>query len=454
MITAREMATALRPSLVRAPSVGPLTFRRPVVDSRKAGRGDLFFALPGEHVDGHDYVADAAGRGATGAVVARPVDATNIAQYVVLDPLVALQDLARQRRAARRNVRVIGVTGSVGKTTTKEIIAAVLATRYPLLKNEGNLNSEIGLPMVLLSLAQRHRRAVLEMGMWAPGEIALLCDIARPDIGVVTMVGPVHLERMKTMEAIEDEKGALPAALPPDGVAVLNADDERVARMASRTRAHVITYGLSESADVRAEEIESHGLAGVRFTLVHGDEREPVYTRLPGRALVSNALAAAAVALVDGLTIADVASALSTTQPPARFTIHHGREGTTIIDDTYNASPSSMYAALELLAETSGRRVAVLGDMLELGDASHDGHANVGRFAAGAADVIVAVGELGREIGEAAQAGGHAAVHLAPTRDDAIEITSRLLRAGDVVLVKGSRGLALEALVQALMEGE
>jgi UDP-N-acetylmuramoyl-tripeptide--D-alanyl-D-alanine ligase len=451
MMTAKELATALRPSLVRAPAVGPLTFRRPVVDSRKAGRGDLFFALRGERVDGHDFVADAAERGATGAVLARPVEA-DIAQYVVADPLTALQDLARQRRQARRNVRVIGVTGSVGKTTTKEIIAAVLATRYPLLKSEGNLNSEIGLPMVLLSLTQRHRRAVLEMGMWAPGEIGLLCDIARPDIGVVTMVGPVHLERMHSMQAIEDEKAALPAALPADGVAVLNADDQRVARMAERTRAHVITYGFAATADVRAEDIESHGLAGVRFTLVHGNEREPVYTRLPGRALVSNALAAAAAALVDGLTIADVASALSTTQPPARFAVHSGRGGTTIIDDSYNASPSSMLAALELLREASGRRVAVLGDMLELGDASHDGHADVGRFAAAAADVIVAVGALGGEIGEAARAAGHRDVHLAPTRDDAIELTSALLRPGDSVLIKGSRGLALEELARALRE--
>jgi len=451
MITAKELATALRPALIRAPSVGPMRFHRAVVDSRKAGRGDLFVALKGERVDGHDYVAQAAQRGASGAIVERAVEA-EIAQYVVPDALAALQRLARNRRAARPKLKVIAITGSVGKTTTKELTAAVLATRYPLLRNEGNLNSEIGLPLVLLELTQNHRRAVLEMGMWAPGEIALLCDIAKPDAGIITNVGPSHMERLGTIEAIADAKAELVEALPEDGVAVLNADDERVAAMAKRTNANVITYGLAPGADVRAEEIESRGLAGVRFTLVHGSERAPVYSRLPGRAMVHNALAAAAAAITDGLEMNDIAAALSAAQIPARLVAHKGRCGSLIIDDTYNASPASMRAALDLLGEVPGRKYAVLGDMRELGAAEMEGHRDVGRYAAGIADVIYAVGGLGRWIGDAAIAAGHGNVHIVADKAEIAPAILPQLAAGDVVLLKASRALALETVLDELRE--
>ena len=450
MITAKELATALRPALIRAPAVGPLKFRRAVVDSRKAGRGDIFFALKGERVDGHEFIAAAAARGAAGAVVMREVEA-DIAQYVVPDPLRALQDLAYQRRNDRPRVKVVGVTGSVGKTTTKELTAAVLATRYSTLKSAGNLNSEIGMPLMLLELTQRHRRAVLEMGMWAPGEIAFLCELAQPEIGIVTNVGPSHLERMGTMEAIEKEKGDLPAALPEDGVAVLNADDERVAAMAERTNANVITYGLGDDADVRAEDIESQGLSGVRFTLVHGDERQPVYSRLPGRAMVHNALAAAAAGLVDGLELDEIATALSEAQIEVRLKPHRGPNGSLIIDDTYNASPASMRAALDLLGEVQGRKIAVLGDMRELGAEELEGHSEVGRYAAGIADVIFAIGSLGRWIGDAAIHAGHPNTHIAAGKDGIAKAIGPL-EPGDVVLVKASRSLELETLVAELAE--
>jgi UDP-N-acetylmuramoyl-tripeptide--D-alanyl-D-alanine ligase len=452
MITAKELATALKPSLIQAPSVGPLKFRRAVVDSRKAGKNDIFVALPGENVDGHDFVVHAAERGAAAAIVARPVDA-DIAQYVVHDPLKALQALAWVRRQARSNVKVIGITGSVGKTTTKELTAAVLATRYPLLKNEGNLNSEIGLPMVLLELTRRHRRAVLEMGMWAKGEIALLCDIAMPDVGIVTNVGPSHMERLGSIDAITDAKAELVESLDEDGTAILNIDDPRVASMAERTTAHVVTYGLSPEADVRAEEIESHGLAGVQFTLVHGDERAHVYSRLPGVALVPNALAAAAAGIIDGIDVADVARALSEAQIPTRLSQHRGPNGSTIIDDTYNASPASMRAALDLLGEVPGRKFAVLGDMRELGDAALEGHREVGRRAAEIADVIFAIGDLGRWIGDAAIEAGHDDVHISMDKEGVATALRPQLGAGDVVLLKGSRALALETLVDELTEG-
>ncbi len=453
MITAKEIATALRPALIRAPSVGPMRFRHAVVDSRRAGRGDLFVALRGDNVDGHDYVAHAAERGATGAIVERPV-AADIAQYVVPNALAALQDLARLRRATRTKLRVIAITGSVGKTTTKELTAAVLDVSYHVLKNEGNLNSEIGLPLVLLEATARHRRAVLEMGMWARGEIALLCDIAQPEVGIVTNIGPSHMERLGSIDAIVDAKAELLEALPADGDAILNIDDPRVAAMAERTNANVITYGLSARADVRAEEIDSRGLAGVRFTLVHDGERAAVYSRLPGRAMVHNALAAAAAGLTEGIALADIAEALTEAQIPTRLSAHKGANGSTIINDTYNASPDSMRAALDLLGEVPGRKFAVLGDMRELGDAGHDGHIDIGRRAAEVADVIFAVGDLGRWIGDAAFKAGHSDVHIVMDKSEIAPALLPQLAPGDVVLVKASRALALETVVEALEAGE
>jgi UDP-N-acetylmuramoyl-tripeptide--D-alanyl-D-alanine ligase len=451
MITAMEIATALRPALIKAPAVGPMKFRHAVVDSRKAHRGDIFIALHGERVDGHDFVADAAKRGATGAIVEREVDA-EIAQYVVPSALVALQNLARQRRLARPKLEVIGVTGSVGKTTTKELTAAVLDVSYYVLKNEGNLNSEIGLPLVLLELTKRHNRAVLEMGMWAPGEIALLCDIAQPDTGIVTNVGPSHLERMGTIEAIVDAKAELIEALPDTGAAVLNADDERVASMASRTNANVMTYGLSLRADVRAIDIDSRGLSGVRFTLLHGDERAPVYSRLPGRAMVHNALAAATAGLIEGIGLQDIAEALSEAEIPTRLAAHTGPNGSTIVDDTYNASPASMRAALELLGEVPGRKIAVLGDMRELGSAERDGHVETGRYAAEVADTIFCVGELGRWIGDAAVQAGHGDVRIVLDKSEIAPALLLELQPGDVVLLKASRALALETVLEELRQ--
>ena len=451
MITAIEIATALRPALIRAPAVGPLKLRHAVVDSRKARKGDLFVALKGENVDGHDFVADAASRGATGAIVEREVQA-DVAQYVVPSALMALQNLARQRRESRPKLEVVGITGSVGKTTTKELTAAVLDVCYHVLKNEGNLNSEIGLPLVLLDLTKRHNRAVLEMGMWAPGEIALLCDIARPETGIVTNVGPSHLERMGSIVAITDAKAELVESLPEDGAAILNVDDARVAKMAERTNANVITYGLSLKADVRAVDIDSKGLSGVRFDLLHGDERATVYSRLPGRAMVHNALAAAAAGIVHGVELQDIAQALSETQIPTRLSAHPGVNGSTIVDDSYNASPASMRAALELLGEVPGRKIAVLGDMRELGSAERDGHFGVGQYAAEVADLIYCVGELGRWIGDAAIQAGHGDVHILLDKSEIAPKLLPQLAPGDVVLLKASRAMAFET-VRAELEG-
>ena len=453
MITAPEIIESLG-SMLRERRPGDANrFRRVVIDSRQAGTGDLFVALKGEHRDGHEFALDAIARGAKGLMVRKvPSPAPgDVAIFAVSDTLAALQRLAAGR-VERRRVKVVGVTGSVGKTTTKEITAAVLAARYPVLKNEANYNNEIGLPLTLLDLTHRHKRAVLEMGMYAQGEIRALCKIARPEMGVVTNVGPSHLERLGSLEAIAAAKAELPESLPPHGFAVLNADDPLVHAMASRSRARPLFYGVSPQADVRATEIASRGLEGVAFRLHWGGESARVKTVLPGRHIVSSALAAAAVALADGMSLSDVASALGRAHVPLRLQVHKGRGGSTILDDTYNASPSSMTAALDLLAEIPGRHIAVLGDMKELGPAEREGHLAVGRRAAETADVIHVVGELGGIIAEGAREAGHRETQEWPTKEALGESLAADLQADDVVLLKASRALAFETLLEMLKD--
>jgi len=455
MITAGEIAESLG-SLLREQRSGATTrYRNVVIDSRKVAKGDLFVALPGERTDGQRFAVAAAEAGAR-AVLVREIPSglpDGVAAFVVDDTLAALQRLAAGRRD-RRRARVIGVTGSVGKTTTKEIAASVLATRYDVLKNDANYNNEIGLPLTLLGLQHRHRRAVLEMGMYALGEVRTLCEIARPDVGVVTNVGPVHLERLGSMEAIAAAKSELPESLPPHGFAVLNADDPLVMAMAERTRAKPLTFGKAASADVRASEIESRGLRGVAFRLHWRGESVRADTQLPGRHSVSNALAAAAVGLADGMALGEVAAALGETQPPLRIQTHRLKAGGTLIDDTYNAGPASMAAALDLLAETPGRRIAVLGDMRELGVAEREEHLALGRRAAETADVIHTVGELGAIVAGAARDAGHGNTHHWPDKESAGDAVAASLRAGDVVLLKASRAMALETLVPLLTQSE
>ncbi len=453
MIEATEVVASLGPLLRERRPGRVARFRRAAIDSRQCGRGDLFVALAGAERDGHAFVCDAVARGARGVLVHRMPEALpeEVAAFVVPDTLVALQRLAAGRREGRR-VTVVGVTGSVGKTTTKELTAAILATRGPVLKSEANYNNEIGLPLTLLELTHRHRRAVLEMAMRAPGEIATLCEIARPSVGVVTNVGSSHLEQLGSREAVAAAKGELVERLPVDGVAVLNGDDPLVRAMAPRAQAHSILFGTSIEADARATEIVSRGLEGVSFRLHWQGESVLVRTALPGRHNVGNALAAAAVALAEGMALREVAAALETARGPGRIQILRGRGGCTILDDSYNASPESMAAALALLAELPGRRIAVLGDMKELGPAEREGHLGVGRRAAEAADVIHTVGELGGLIAEGARVAGHAAIHAWTNKEEAGAALTKDLRPDAVVLLKASRAMAFETLIGALRE--
>jgi len=430
-----------------------------VIDSRKCQGGALFVALMGERVDGHSFVLDAVGHGARGALVREhwQAPAALPAQAVLIrvpDPLTALQSLAAWWRS-HMDVQVIAITGSVGKTSTKEVTGSVLSTRYETLVTEGNLNNEIGLPLTLLRLTPRHRKAVLEMGAgYALNELTMLCDIAHPEISVVTNVHPVHLERMGTIERIALNKSEIVHALPSTGVAVLNRDDERVFGMREVTNANILTYGLDPRADLYATDIESRGLQGVQFTLNFRPTGESWRVRLPllGQHSVHTALAAAGAAHAAGMDWNDIVRALADLDVQVRLIVAAGINDSTLIDDSYNASPASTIAALDLLDEMQGRRIAVLGDMLELGSYEDEGHRKVGRKASSVANMLILVGTLGRIIGEEALSAGMRPerVFFAGDNEQVVEYLKERLEPGDFVLVKGSRGLHMEDIVQGL----
>ena len=428
-------------------------FARVTIDSRQVQADDLFVALPGERRNGHDFIADAVAGGATGVLAQRPPSGLSpeVTVFQVRDSLAALQALAAYWRA-KHDLKVIGVTGSVGKTTCKELTAAVLGSAFAVLKNEANLNTEIGLPLTLLQLRPEHQRAVLEMGMYGPGEIRLLCQIARPEMGVVTNVGPIHMERLGSLEAIAAAKAELVESLPPEGTALLNGDDPLVAAMAQRAAARVVSFGTSPECDVRGAVLASAGLQGVTYRLACGDESIDVTTALPGRHNLHNVLASAAVGLADGISLRQIAEALEKAEVPLRLRTLPGPNGSTIIDDSYNANPASMLAALDLLAELPGRHVALLGDMLELGAFEEEGHRLVGRRAAHDLHALYVVGERGRLIGEAAQEAGQREVHFLRSKEGAAAVLRKALGRGDHLLVKASRGLALETLIEELTD--
>lgn len=442
------------------------------IDSRKMIPGAMFVALPGENVDGHDFVEDAFQKGASFALIDRPPESGDRvldlrsgadADYdqepevpfclLVDDALSVLQQVAAVWRE-KLDLRVIGITGSVGKSTTKELTTTVLKQRYRTLKNPGNLNNEIGLPLTLWRMAEGHQRAVLEMGFYVPGEIEFLCDLAHPVVGVVTTIGTVHAERAGSQEEIARGKAELIQALPPapEGTAILNYDDPLVRDMADKTEARVFYYGLNPEADLWADEVEGLGLDGIKFRLHH--KGETIYLKVPliGRHSVHTALRAAAVGLVEGLSWEEISRGLRSEHTQLRLVAVRAESGALILDDTYNASPKSMLADLNLLDEMVGRKIAVLGDMLELGLYEEQGHRKVGIRAAEVADVLVTVGEKGQIIARAAGESGmkQDQIHAFPGGDEASEFLKGFLEKQDVVLVKGSRGMRMDKIVSEL----
>ncbi|MBM4421637.1 MAG: UDP-N-acetylmuramoyl-tripeptide--D-alanyl-D-alanine ligase [Chloroflexi bacterium] len=409
--------------------------------------------------DGHDFVADAFARGARAAVVERaPEDIPGLTGGEVLvrvaDARAALRALAESLRSEHA-VPAVGITGSVGKTTAKEATAAALGARHRVLRTEASFNNELGVPLTLLRLEPSHDVAVIEMGFYVPGEIADLCTLVRPQVGLVTTIpdAPPHFARTPSLDAIVAGKRELIESLPPDGVAVLNADDARVRGMAARTRARVVLYGESADAELRATRVEAKGRAGLRMTVIAPEGEVEVHAPVPGRHLVAPLLGAIGAARALGVPLDEAATCVGAfTPPPHRMSVRTGaRAGLTVLDDSYNASPAAVRGALDVLAGESGARIAVLGDMLELGSLAIVEHERIGALAAGAADVLVGVGDLGAVIVNAARRAGMREAHRAADAAEALVLLRRVLPEGTAtVLVKGSRALRLDELADAL----
>jgi UDP-N-acetylmuramoyl-tripeptide--D-alanyl-D-alanine ligase len=443
-----------------------------VIDSRQAVEGSLFIALPGDRVDGHDYVQAAFNNGALLALIHQELsedyptldlrsyyfdpNKINVSLPMCLrveNTLIALQGIAAHWRE-KHPVRTVGITGSVGKTSTKELTAALLSQKFCVLKNPGNRNNEIGLPLTLLSLENHHECAVLEMGFYVPGEIRTLCDIAHPHIGIVTNIGAVHAERAGSQANIAKGKAELVESLPsaPQGIAILNWDDPWVRKMEAKTQAQVLTYGINKGADLTATGIESLGLAGVSCTLTYQGQSHQVQSPLLGAFSVYTILAASAAALAENLEWDMIKAGLSTSRFDQRMRQFSLSNGAIILDDTYNASPASTIAALEFLSGLPGRRVAVLGDMLELGPYEQSGHQSVGAVAASAADVLILVGNRAKMIAEAAIENGfsEAQLHWYPNSKQAANPIASKVEKGDIVLIKGSNSMRMDRIIANL----
>lgn len=425
------------------------------IDSRSIGVGEAFFAIKGHRLDGHAYLAEAAGRGSACLVVHELPDEVppNVPLVLVQETTKALGRLAGWHRA-RFSIPVVAVTGSNGKTTTKELIAAILATRWNTLKPEGSFNNQWGLPLTLLQLGPQHGALVVELGTNQPGEIAALAALALPTVGVVTVVAPVHTELLGSIEGVREEKAGLVRALGPDGSAVLNADDSRVASMARDTRARVITFGTASAADVRSVGALEDGPGGLAFTIEHAGTRQAVALHLSGRHNATNALAAAGAGVALGFSLAEIARGLAAARPVTGRCVWRTAGDVRILDDTYNANPASVRAALDTVGVHRGgaRLVTVLGDMLELGAGVEEAHREIGRYVAGAgAAVVVGMGPHARALVEAARAAGVGEAHHTETFEDTVAFLLKELVPGDLVLVKGSRGMRMERIVDALV---
>ena len=452
-----------------------LTITEAAIDSRKVIPGTLFIALNGEHVDGHNFIDEAFDNGALLAIIEKdiktnhkiidlskkPIDGDEIKIpkppfcLKVNNSLKALQTIAHYWRG-KLNIRVIAITGSVGKSSTKELTAEVLSQKYHTHKNPGNYNNEIGLPLTILSLGEGYERLVLEMGFYYPGEITFLCNIALPQVGILTNIGTVHAERAGSQEIIALGKSELVQALPPypDGTAILNYDDPFIRSMAVKTKARVIYYGLSPEADLWADEIKGHGLQGIQFVLHYKENRIQLHVPLLGRHSVQTVLRAVATGLIEGLSWEEIKQGLNQSHTQLRLVAVKTKSGALILDDTYNATPESTIADLDLLQELKGQKIAVLGDMLELGKYELQGHQLVGARAAEVVQHLIAVGPRSKTIAETAKESGLSPTAITWVEDasDATELLRYNLKEGDIVLIKGSHGLHMGCISAALEE--
>lgn len=446
---------------------GKQRVRRICLDTRSLRPRDLFVAIRGERFDGHDFVKTALVRGAVGAIVFDSYDVSLCAgkplsrriRPVILgvpDPLYAYQQLAAYVRN-RFHIPVVAVTGSNGKTTTKEMVASVMAHRWKILKTEGNFNNRLGVPQTMFRLNAKHQGAVIEMGVDNVGQTTRLCEIADPTIGIITNIGPDHLEFFGSMDVSAQAKAELLDCLPKNGTAILNADDSYYEYLAARARCRVVSFGLSAKADVRAMDLRTDKGNGTIFHLLlpgHA-RRTKVHIRVQGEHNVANALAAAAVGTVLGLSGSAIARGLSKFRPAAMRSQVSVYRGIKLIIDCYNANPASMTAAVQLLAhvKAKGKKIAILGDMLELGPNATRMHEDVGEFVARQGiDQLIACGPLAQHIAKGARAAGQNPSSIMKVSDAHVAASAikGIAKPGDVVLIKASRGMRLELVVDAL----
>lgn len=457
-VTLKQLATLL-PGQILSGEEGLLLTGTVNTDSRKELPGSLFFALSGENFDGNDFAAHAAAKGAAAVIVSHPVQIeAPCGVILVKDTLLALQSLAAWWRT-QLDIRVIGITGSNGKTSTKDFTKSVLEQRFRTIATQGNLNNHIGLPLSILSATPEKEAAVWEMGMNHPGELAPLCAMARPKIGIITGIGTAHLEFMKTRQAIAEEKSTLGASLPESGTLIFPDNDDFADYLAAHTSAHLLKVG-GEHSPVRAANI-CPTEEGSAFTLIIDSlGKKETFIPVPGRHMISNALLAAAAGATQGLTLDEITKGLEKgvlTKGRLRRWTH---SGCNILDDTYNANPDSMIAALDTLAATpiskENKRIAVLGKMGELGGYSQSGHRAVGTHAAGLGiDILVVVGKEAEEIAFACRESSTGTeVLFADDKQAAVALLDSRIRQGDALLFKGSRSAAMETLMNSVFHSD
>lgn len=448
-----------------------ITITEAVIDSRKVIPGSMFVALAGEKTDGHYFVESAFSKGALLALIEKEIetnhpviDLRNPATDQITIPsqpfcirvndcLQTIQKIAKKHRE-QISIKVIGITGSIGKSSTKELVTEMLSRKYRTFKNPGNYNNEIGLPLTIMNLGRGYERLVLEMGFFYPGDISFLCDIAKPEIGIITNIGTVHAERAGSQRAIANGKAELIAALPSEGTAVLNYDDPLVREMHSKTNASTIFYGLDPGADIWADDIQGHGLQGISFNIHYSGIKKTLTVPILGKHSVQTILRACAAGFSDGMDWDEIIDGLTHSNTQLRLVAVQTQSGALILDDTYNATPESTIAALDLLSELNGQRIAVLGDMLELGPYEESGHHKVGEAVAGKADHLIAVGPLSKMIADTAIQSGlpPTSITWVENASQAVDVLKYNLKEGDVVLIKGSHGLRMDRISAQLEE--
>lgn len=422
-------------------------------DSRQAAEGSLFVAVKGERVDGHSFIPSVFEKGALCVISEQELENPAGAWIRVESSLQAVKDMAEFYRQ-QLDIRVVGITGSVGKTSTKEVIASVLAEKYKVLKTLGNFNNELGLPLTVFRLREEHQVAVLEMGISDFGEMHRLSKIARPDVCVMTNIGQCHLENLKDRDGILRAKSEIFDYLSEKGAVILNGDDDKLSTIKEVKGIRPVFFGVESGREIYADEIKSRGLKGIQCRIHAGEESFSVQIPIPGRHMVLNALAATAVGITMELNVEQIKAGIEKLQSlGGRFHIIE-KGGMFIIDDCYNANPVSMKASLDVLKDAEHRKVAILGDMFELGENAAELHAGVGCHAAqNEIDLLICVGETSRHMAEAAfQTGGCGEVLQVPTLAALLEVLPKLVQEDDTILVKASHGMHFEKVVERLIE--